>query len=150
MKRRIFSRKDGTTFKEDMHDISEEVGAFLKGLPAKIKALLPEAEDFSRAVQALSDAVKDGQPADAAIDLALSYIPGTADEEFYAKAKHALEALAIRLQILIDQANDITNAWGSAKRETAASLVIEWNSGEPQAIEANYAVETAVYYTKSV
>lgn len=148
MKRRICSRKDGTTFREDMHDIGEEVKAFLKGLPAKIKALLPEAEDFACAVQALSDAVKDGQPADIALRAALEFIPGEADTEFYEQAKQLLEKLAIRLQILLDKA-DIAIDWSTAKRETAVGLLVFSQSKPVTLLDANLAVETAVYYLKS-
>ena len=46
MKRKLFSQKDGTTFREDIKDIPEDVKNFFHSLPAKIKKALPEATDF--------------------------------------------------------------------------------------------------------
>ena len=53
MKRRLFSDKDGTTFKEDVADITEEVKAFFDTIPVKLKKLLPVAERFVMALQTL-------------------------------------------------------------------------------------------------
>lgn len=154
-KRRLFSRKDGTTFTEDVKDIAQDVEAFLKGLPEKIRVLLPEAEDFVIAVETISEAVKEGTSIDAAIDKALDIIPGTADERFYAWAQKALYELADALRSAYeDVKNKIEYAYqnspeleyGMYKRNAAASLIIVYNDEKPGIKEANLAIETALYY----
>lgn len=144
MKRRFFSRKDGTTFKEDVHDLSDNLKEFFHGLPENIKLILPDAEDFVAAVQAVSDAIKDGEVADIAVRKALEFIPGDLDTEIYEKAKHLLEQLAIRLQIILENAK--TWDWRNAKKETATILTMATTSATTK--DASYAVETSVYYTK--
>lgn len=146
MKRIFFSRKDGTTFIQDVDGLADNIREFLDVLPETIKEILPDVEDFARAVQAVSDAVKDGQTADIAIRAALDFIPGEKDTELYVKAKHLLEELAIRLQIVLEQGKGWD--WSSAKKRTATMLTIE--ATNVSKLEASYAVDAAVFYLKSL
>ena len=94
MKRRLFSKRDGSTFLEDISAISEDFKNFFNALPVKLKAWIYEAEILVNAVEALDKALQDGQPADTAIDFILSNIKGDADEKIYEAVKDALSSLA--------------------------------------------------------
>ncbi len=154
-KRRLFSRNDGTTFGEDVREISEEIAAFLRGIPAKIKSLLPEAEDIVVALEQLEANLRDGMPVDEAIDRALAIIPGTQQEAFYALAKQALSAFVVKLRIVLDKAGEIVEGVegvspeGAIKRATAVRLIREFNNMKPTENEAALALETAVFYTRN-
>lgn len=144
MKRKFFSRKDGTTIVEDIQDLSDNLKEFFQGLPEVIKLILPESEDFVRVVQTVSDAVKDGQVADIAIRKGLELLPGETDTEIYEKVKHLLEQLAIRLQIALEQAKSWE--WSNSKKQAATEMTMTVTNAEKRT--ASYAVETAVYYSK--
>ncbi len=60
-KRKLFSKKDGTTFIEDVKGISEDVKAFFDALPLNIKKWIAEAEDIVRVLEMIQKAVQDGQ-----------------------------------------------------------------------------------------
>jgi hypothetical protein len=151
---RLFSRKDGKTFGEHMQDAWN----WLKELPAKVKELLPEAEDFVVAIENMAEALQEGKPVNEAVEIALSHIPGTSDEAFYELAKDALERLAIRLRNILEEIKDgveyaeggsPAESYGSAKREAAVGLVRLFNSNKPTSLEAGLAAEAATFYTKS-
>ena len=93
MKRRLFSKRDGTSFLTDLAAISEDFKNFFNALPVKLKAWIYEAEILVNAVESLDKALKDGQPADTAIDFILSNIQGDADEKVYEAVKEALSSL---------------------------------------------------------
>lgn len=152
--RRLFSRKDGTTFREDFPTFIGEVRRFVIGLPSHIKKVLPEAEDFVVAVEHLANALKDGEPLDLAIKKALEFIPGDVDSAVYTKSKQILSAAAMRLRIILDEINkkveyieggNPQSQYSSAKRETAA-ILLQTEKLSIGSAEANLAVEAAVYY----
>lgn len=153
MKTRLFSRKDGKTLVEHVQDAADWVKAMVAGLPAKIKALLPEAEDFVVAVERIAGALKEGHPVNEAVEMGLAIIPGENDEVFYEAAKKLLFELALRLRTHLEEIKDGVEytdggnpvlAYSSAKRETAVELVCLYNEGEPKPVEAAVAVEISV------
>lgn len=140
-KRKLFSKKDGTTFVEDVQDISEDVKAFIAGLPAKIKTILPEAEDIVHAVEDVAAAVKDGTPVDVTIKRVLEQIPGTKDEHIYEFVKSLLQKLSIQLNVALDAAQEV----GPIKKYVASELVM-WTANVHERYQANLAVEIAVFF----
>jgi len=158
MKTRIFSRKDGKTLIEHIQDAADWVKAMVNGLPAKVKKLLPEAEDIVAAIESLADALKDGHPINEAVERALALIPGTQDEVYYEAAKELLFKLAERLRLLIDDIKDRIEyedggspelSYSSAKKETAVQMVSLYNEGEPTAVEAGVAIEVTLLATSA-
>lgn len=148
-KRKLFSKKDGSTFGEDVKDIAEDVAAFIKGIPAKLKSYLPEATDIVEAIEALDDALQDGQPLDAAIDHALSFIPSTGDEVVYEKIKDLISDLADFLREKLDDAQDLIDyvEGGAIKAATASQILAEYAT-EFDRIETDTTVQLAVYLFK--
>lgn len=142
MKRKLFSDKDGTTFKEDMHDITEEVKAFFVHVPYDIKRLLPDAEDFVNAAEHLAEMVKEGGEVDAIIDNILADIPGTTDEVIYAKARDLFVSAVIKMRIALDKAEQI----GAIKRDTVIQLLQFENFATVK--EAALAIEMVLFAQK--
>lgn len=150
---RLFSRKDGKTLPDHIRDAADWVKAMVAGLPAKIKNLLPEAEDFVVAVETLAEALKEGHPVNEAVEKALAFIPGENDEVLYEAMKKILFDLAVRLRIVLDEIKDKieyteggtpAQTYSSAKREAAVELVCLYNEGSPKPVEAGIAVEIGV------
>jgi hypothetical protein len=75
---------------------------------------------------------------------ALDFIPGDKDTEIYLKAKHILEQLAIKLQIIIESAKAWD--WRNAKKEAATELTVAYTNAT--VADASYAVESSVYALK--
>jgi len=143
MKRRLFSDKDGTTFKEDVADISEEVKAFFQTIPVRLKKLLPVAERFVLAFQTLDDALADGQPADMVIDKILSSIKGDVDERVY-------EAIKEWLHKFVEFAEDATTfTVDGASKMQFASAGMEQVFTDITKLEADTAIQLACYAHKS-
>lgn len=150
---RLFSARDGKTFVEHLGD----AWAWIKGLPAKVRALLPAAEDMVEAVEVLAEAIKEGSPIDQAVDKALAYLPKA--HAFYEWAQKWLPIVAERLRELhIEIGEGVQYFDGSsperslqaAKRDAAAEMVIMYHGGESEVerVLANSAVETAVIIVK--
>jgi len=143
MKRRLFSDKDGTTFKEDVADITEEVKAFFDTIPVKLKKLLPVAERFVMALQTLEDALSDGQPADIAIDSILKGIKGDVDEKIYEAIKEALHGF-------VDYITDTLRRWGYGEAKMKfASDGMEEVFEDITKLDADTAIQLACYAHKS-
>lgn len=140
-KRKLFSKKDGTTFVEDVQDISEDVKAFIAGVPAKIKSILPEAEDIVHAVEEVAAAVKDGTPVDVTIKRVLEHIPGTKDEKMYEFVRTFLGNLVVLLTRALQEKME----FGDLKKSTASELVM-WTANVHERNVANLAVEIAVFF----
>ena len=90
---RLFSKKDGRTFFQDLHKIKAEIEIFFDSMPVKLKSWMYEATIIIDALQKLDDALQDGEPADKAIDFILGQIKGDADERIYEAIKIALNEL---------------------------------------------------------
>lgn len=140
MKRKLFSKKDGTTFVQDLHDITEEVKLFFHALPPKIKQWISEATDIVDALEKLDQALKDGQPADTAIDYVLGLIKGDADEQIYEAIKNALHSLVVYFEFA--GGND-----SSLKLVTASEALMQLS--ELSQIEADTTTQLAVFFYKS-
>jgi len=143
MKRRLFSDKDGTTFKEDVADISEEVKAFFQTIPVKLKKLLTTAERFVIALQTLDDAIEEGQPADIVIDKILSSIEGDVDERIY-------EAIKESLHNFVDYTTDTLKRWTDGEAKLGyASGGMQQVFTDITRLEADTAIQLACYAQKS-
>ena len=142
MKRRLFSDKDGTTFKEDVADISEEVKAFFQTIPVKLKKLLTTAERFVIALQTLDDAIEEGQPADIVIDKILSSIKGDVDERIYEAIQEALHDFVAYITTLGQWAT------GESKMDFASDGMLQVFPDITK-LEADTAIQLACYAQKS-
>lgn len=140
MKRKLFSKKDGTPFMQDLHDITEEVKLFFHALPPKIKQWISEATDIVDALEKLDQALKDGQPADVAIDYVLGLIKGDLQEEVYEAIKDALNNLIITFE-LSDQDK------GTDKLTIASEAILQIS--ELSRLEADTTAQLAVFFYKS-
>ncbi len=148
-KRKLFSKKDGTTFIEDMQDISDEAKAIFNGLPLKLKKWLYESTQIVEALQKLDEALEDGQPVDKVIDFILAQIKGEAQENIY-------EAIKVGLTKLIEFINN--NEYGVAPeiimqnmgfyKANFAGQILEEISGL-NSLEADTVTQNAVYIYKS-
>ena len=131
----------------------EDVKFFINGLPGRIKEVLPDAEDFVCAVEQLSNTLKDGEPRDLAIKKALEFIPGDLDTVVYEKLKDIISLAADWLCMALNEierkevygVSTPEKYYSLAKREIASGLLLE-SVKTMKPIEANLAVETAVYY----
>jgi len=140
MKRKLFSKKDGTTFVEDLHDITEEVKLFFHALPPRIKQWISEATDIVDALEKLDQAFADGQPADVAIDYVLGLIKGDVDEQIYEAIKDALHSLIIYFEIPEQDT-------GSLKMAAASEAILQIS--ELSRLEADTTAQLAVFFYKS-
>lgn len=132
-KRKLFSNSDGSTFKEDVLDISEEVKAFFNHLPLELKKLLPIAEDIVRALQNLDDMLEEGHPVNEAIEKVLAAL--NVDERLYATIKFSLHQFVEMAQT------------GLSKFVLATNVLM--SDSEVSEIEAQTAIQLAVYAVKS-
>ncbi len=145
-KRKLFSPKDGTKFGEDIADIADDVKAFFNHLPLELKKLLPIAEDIVRALQYVSDAIKDGSPLDVAIQKALDLTESGADNKAYEVIKHAIQTFAERAVIYIGRV-EYEMVCGTIKFETASNVIEV--SEKIEKLQADTAIQLAVYAVKS-
>ena len=125
---RLFSKKDGRTFFQDLHKIKAEIEIFFDSMPVKLKSWMYEATIIIDALQKLDDALQDGEPADKAIDFILGQIKGDADEKIYEAVKVALGQLNERLEMLQvtflgsdASESEIKTAYGGEKMYIASS-----------------------------
>lgn len=142
MKRKLFSKRDGTTFLEDVKGISEDVKSFFNALPARLKKWIGEAEKIVDALESLDTALQNGQPLDTAIDFVLSRVEGEADEIIYEAIKEKLHQFLEDISIL-----DEWELSGDAKF-AMASDVLSSVSGLSR-IEADTTTQIAVFIKKS-
>ena len=142
--RKLFSKSDGTSFKEDIQDISEDLKAFFSSLPPRLKKWLSEAEDFVIALEKLEAAIQDGQPADVAIDYVLTFIKGDADELVYEALKQRLSDFIDDIQGYIDEAGEIL---GEDKFAFVSEALMEIS--DLNRIEADTTTQIAVYFNKA-
>ena len=145
MKRRIFSKKDGTTFVQDIQDIAEDVKNFFDSLPTKIKTWIAEAEDIIDVLEKIDQALQDGQPADTVIDFILAQIEGTADEEVYETLKYRLHDFIQDIEELPGILED--GILGDDKFAFASDVLSEVSGLER--IESDTTIQIAVYFKKA-
>lgn len=145
--RKLFSKKDGTTFFEDIHAISDEAKALFDGLPIKLRKWIYESTVIIDALQKLDDALQEGEPADKAIDFILGQIKGDADELLYESIKQALSDFVDRLNYLKEKFATDEIAEGSEKKEFATDVLIEVS--KLSVLEADTVTQNAVYIYKS-
>lgn len=135
--RKLFSQKDGTTFIEDIHDISDDVKAFFHAIPPRLKRYIADATDIVDFIEKVNDALADGQPLDAAIDFVLAQIPGSADEAIYEWIK----------QFLSDLPNEIAEI--EDKLITASEILFGYaDEADFTQIESDTITQLAVYFYK--
>jgi len=153
MKRKLFSQKDGTTFREDIKDIAEDVKNFFHSLPAKIKKALPEATDFVDIIERIDLALQDGQPVDEVVDYVLNLTKTELDNNLYEFIKDKLHEISLSLHEILEDVNeqvatfsDIYEEGADLKRFTASNFLMEYSGLTLR--EANLAVEAAVYFYK--
>lgn len=150
MKRKLFSKKDGTTFRQDINDISEDVRAFFNGLPAHIKKWLPEAEDIVRSLQKIENALQDGQPADQIARLIMAQIKGEVDEIVYEWLRDRLNELIMELESAILAAQgfiELETVVGETKIRWAGKCIKDLS--DMTQIESDTTAQVAVYFVKS-
>lgn len=140
MKRKLFSKRDGTTFLEDVKGISEDVKSFFNALPARLKKWIGEAEKIVDALESLDTALQNGQPLDTAIDFVLSRVEGEADEIIYEAIKEKLHQFLEDISIL--------DEWDGDAKFQMASDVLSSVSGLTR-IEADTTTQVAVFIKKS-
>lgn len=141
MKRKLFSKRDGTTFLEDVKGISEDVKSFFNALPARLKKWIGEAEKIVDALESLDTALQNGQPLDTAIDFVLSRVEGEADEIIY-------EAIKEKLHQFLEDFSDPLEVWDGDAKFQMASDVLSSISGLTR-IEADTTTQIAVFIKKS-
>ena len=152
--RRLFSRKDGKTFREDFPTFYGEVRRMVAGLPDKIKEILPEVEDYVESIKALAAALQEGSPTDLAITKALEFIPGDKDLEIYFKAKLIITGFALRLATLLEYlkktpvGDPMHGTMATIKREAATELIIRYHNGRISKKDVGLAIESVLFYTE--
>lgn len=151
-KRKLFSQEDGTTFKEDITDIKEDVKAFFEKLPIEIKRLLPIAEHFVHGVEELSELLKDGMPINEAIEKVLALTANDIDDKIYFSFKRMLEIFAENAAEFLDDLGNknlfFEELAGNAKRDVSTNALISVTEAEQ--VEADTAIQVAVYALKKV
>ena len=145
--RRLFSKKDGTSLIQDLNAIQDELQLFFNSLPTKLRNWMYEATFLVDAIQNLDEALRDGQPADQAIDFILNGIKGEADEAIYEAVKVALHALAERVAEIQEEINDWLGATGVEKRIIVSEALMAL-SGLNE-LESDTVTQNAVYIYKS-
>lgn len=143
MKRKLFSKKDGTTFVQDVKGISEDVKVFFNALPLNIKKWIAEAEDIVRVLEELQKAVQDGQPADTIIDSILAKTKTDIDDRVYEWLKSSLEDLLFHIDLTLANADDI----GTTKFQLASEALIE--IADISRLEADTTAQIAVFLQKA-
>ena len=150
MKRKLFSQKDGTTFREDVADISDDVRAWFENVPLEIKRLLAPAEQFVHGVEHINELLKDGMPLNEAIEKALEIIG--VDDKLYQSFKIMLEIFVSRAKIFFENDGNKSLFFekfaGNVKREAATEALII--STEANKLEADTAIQFAVYALKKI
>ncbi len=144
---RLFSKKDGRTFFQDLHKIKAEIEIFFDSMPVKLKSWMYEATIIIDALQKLDDALQEGQPADKAIDFILGQIKGDADERLYELIKIALHDLVERMIDLGAEIGDEKFIYGAMKKDVATDVLIPIS--ELSVLEADTVTQNAVYIYKS-
>jgi hypothetical protein len=143
---RLFSKKDGTSFIEDIHTISDKTKLFLAGFPDHLKKWLYEATIIIDALQKLDDALQEGEPADKAIDFILGQIKGEADERLYEYVKESLHDFLGRLDDLAEKFG--TDRRNGGEKKSESSLTLQTISGLSE-LESDTVIQNAVYIYKS-
>ena len=141
---RLFSKKDGRTFFQDLHKIKAEIEIFFDSMPVKLKSWMYEATIIIDALQKLDDALQDGEPADKAIDFILGQIKGDADEKIYEAIKIALNEL---LQFTEFMNEDLDTLTIPGQRNIGVGTLIEISNLNE--LEADTVTQNAVYIYKS-
>ncbi len=150
MKRRFFSRKDGTTLGEDLRATFESAKHKFWDLIDKFS---DEAEIIVNAMSDVNEAIQDGKPANEAIEFVLSRIPGDADERLYALIKEKLPEWIFKVQKFIDMIKGIEHdeaitADYESFRHKATSLTLQQLNGIDR-VSSDTVVQT-VYKLKSM
>ena len=143
---RLFSKKDGRTFFQDLHKIKAEIEIFFDSMPVKLKSWMYEATIIIDALQKLDDALQDGEPADKAIDFVLGQIKGDADERIYEAIKIALNELLQFTEFMNEDLDTLTIP-GQIKRNIGVGTLIEISNLNE--LEADTVTQNAVYIYKS-
>lgn len=143
---RLFSKKDGRTFFQDLHKIKAEIEIFFDSMPVKLKSWMYEATIIIDALQKLDDALQDGEPADKAIDFILGQIKGDADEKIYEAIKIALNELLQFTEFMNEDLDTLTIP-GQIKRNIGVGTLIEISNLNE--LEADTVTQNAVYIYKS-
>lgn len=147
---RLFSKKDGRTFFQDLHKIKAEIEIFFDSMPVKLKSWMYEATIIIDALQKLDDALQEGEPADKAIDFILGQIKGEADEAIYEAVKKGLHDLVERMNDLADEIGEpfiYGDMKGDMKKDIATDVLIPIS--ELSVLEADTVTQNAVYIYKS-
>ncbi len=134
-KRKLFSNSDGSTFKEDIAAIKQNIKARFEHLPIELKKLLPIAEDIVIYLQLLDDMLEEGHPVNEAIEKVLALTKTEVDDRLYELLKVAFHNLA---EMVISGYTKFEVACGVLKEHTYTSD-----------IEADTAIQLAVYSIKS-
>ena len=143
---RLFSKKDGRTFFQDLHKIKAEIEIFFDSMPVKLKSWMYEATVIIDALQKLDDALQEGEPADKAIDFILGQIKGDADERIYEAIKIALNELLQFTEFMNEDLDTLTIP-GQIKRNIGVGTLIEISNLNE--LEADTVTQNAVYIYKS-
>lgn len=144
-KRKLFSQKDGTTLKQDISAIKEEIKAWFEHLPLEIKKLMPIAEKAVHFLQELDDMLEDGQPVNEAIEKVLAMTKSEVDDKAYEVFKTFLTRFAEYCWTLI---NDFDGVVTGEDKFMYASDIISSIEGATQ-LQADTAAQLAVYAYKS-
>lgn len=153
--RRLFSRRDGKTFREDFPEVVEEVRLFINSLPFRIKLLLPEVEDYIEAIEAVHQATKEGSDFDIIVDKALEFIPGEKDSEVYNTARQLISEFAVKLMYMLEKIKEnvyqqpeqvLKDSVSYEKRAAATDLIRKFNHDKLKTNEIALAIETVLYY----
>lgn len=133
--RRVFSKKDGTSFIEDVNDIKDELITFVNGLPPKIKKWLAEAETIVELLEKLEELLEN-ETFEKAMEFLFAQIKGERDREIFEAIKQAIINM-----------NDVIDGWLD-KFDTAGETLKILSEGDLSQIEADLTTQVAVYAYK--
>lgn len=153
MKRKLFSRKDGTTMGEDLKAIFETEKNKLWDLVQKFGEPAEKIIDFLRLV---NEKIQEGTQTDLIIDKVLAQIPGHADEDIYKFIQAHLGGWIDSIEMLVDDirrnagdeiAESYQADYESARHKTASILLQDYLASQGESVarhESDYTVQ-AVY-----
>lgn len=145
MKRKLFSKKDGTTTKEDIAAIKQNIKARFEHLPIELKKLLPIAEDIVIYLQLLDDMLEEGHPVNEAIEKVLALTKTEVDDELYELFKVFMVDFAHIAESIFDELSEWVTSF--QKRETAVDILSAYTLSSE--LQADTAIQLAVYSIKS-
>lgn len=144
MKRRLFSKDDGTTTIQDISAMTEEFKAWFNHLPLEIKKLMPIAEKAVRFLQELDDMLEEGHPVNEALEKVLAMTKTEVDDKAYEVFKQYVARFADFAENLIQDLDGVPTGEDKFKY---ASGIVQYVCKVSE-LQADTAAQLAVYAIK--